>query len=519
MVSTIDPTVPAFGNPTTASERTNWTRAKADIEALQNGYAPLNNPHFTGTPTAPTPPPGDNDTSIATTAFVTAAVVASTSGVASFNSRTGAIALTGADITGAGGALLASPALTGTPTAPTPTTTDNTTKVATTAYVKASITAAAVPAPATANPQMDGAATAGVTTVYARGDHRHPTDTSRAPLDSPSFTNQATVNGSLFVTTNFYIDPANGWEWVHYRESSSGDHIHIHRAGWYDRWSSSGGTRTWVVNNQVGMTLDASGNFSVLGSLSGSVVNSSAGFALNQASSGGTWIADANWVYLRFSGTWGWQWDRSTGHLYYVNNSGTPLLQINNAGGGIRYNGIGGNNYFGFVWDAGQAQGAILAYVDGGNQGNLIHGFQGAAYGNCNAIAPHPSDATMQFWWSGGGFGYIVYTASDRKFKSNLAPTEFDALAATNALTVYDCDMRQPGADETDTTHWNCALIADEVRDVLPSGYVHAGDQQTGYDSINPLAMIAMLVRSVQQLKALNDDLTARIAALEAHPA
>src|ERR1017187_619453 len=35
--------------------------------------APLNSPAFTGTPTAPTPTPGDNTTKLATTAFVTAA--------------------------------------------------------------------------------------------------------------------------------------------------------------------------------------------------------------------------------------------------------------------------------------------------------------------------------------------------------------------------------------------------------------------------------------------------------------
>ena len=38
------------------------------------GYAPLASPAFTGNPTAPTPTAGDNDTSIATTAFVTTAV-------------------------------------------------------------------------------------------------------------------------------------------------------------------------------------------------------------------------------------------------------------------------------------------------------------------------------------------------------------------------------------------------------------------------------------------------------------
>lgn len=39
-------------------------------------YATTTSPAFTGDPTAPTPPPGDNDTSIATTAFVGAAIAA-----------------------------------------------------------------------------------------------------------------------------------------------------------------------------------------------------------------------------------------------------------------------------------------------------------------------------------------------------------------------------------------------------------------------------------------------------------
>jgi hypothetical protein len=60
-------------------------------------------------------------------------------GVSSFNTRTGAVTLTTADVTGAGGALLASPAFTGTPQAPTPTAADNSTNIATTAFVAGSL--------------------------------------------------------------------------------------------------------------------------------------------------------------------------------------------------------------------------------------------------------------------------------------------------------------------------------------------------------------------------------------------
>ena len=88
-------------------------------------------------PTAPTPPPGSNDPKIATTAFVMNAVQSATAGVSSFNTRTGAVTLTGPDISGAGGALLVSPALSGTPTAPTAAAATTSTQLATTAFVHA----------------------------------------------------------------------------------------------------------------------------------------------------------------------------------------------------------------------------------------------------------------------------------------------------------------------------------------------------------------------------------------------
>lgn len=74
-------------------------------------------------------------------------VTGAASGVSSFNTRTGAVTLQSADVTGALGytpANNASPALSGTPTAPTAAQGTNTTQLATTAFVQAEITADAV---------------------------------------------------------------------------------------------------------------------------------------------------------------------------------------------------------------------------------------------------------------------------------------------------------------------------------------------------------------------------------------
>src|SRR5580765_4934175 len=132
MVSNINPSYPVFGSPTTQSVRDNFQAAYTEITALQNfdstlgsgpflplagghitgnmiidgtflqsgaatfssivtinrtptaatdavnktyvdtNFAPITSPNFQGDPRAPTPATNDNDTSIATTAFVKA---------------------------------------------------------------------------------------------------------------------------------------------------------------------------------------------------------------------------------------------------------------------------------------------------------------------------------------------------------------------------------------------------------------------------------------------------------------
>lgn len=74
--------------------------------------------------------------------------------------------------------------------------------------------------PSSSEPLMDGSASAGASTAFARGDHRHPTDTSRAPLASPEFTGVPTAptaaqgtNSAQIATTAFVktaVDAAVG---------------------------------------------------------------------------------------------------------------------------------------------------------------------------------------------------------------------------------------------------------------------------------------------------------------------
>jgi hypothetical protein len=170
------------------------------------GGAPSNNATLSGIPTAPTANPGTSTGQLATTAFVQAAVSASVGGVASFNTRTGAVTLTGTDITGAGGALTAGPAFSGTPTAPTAPNGTTTTQLATCAFVMNEI----------------AGVSAGVTTFNTRSGNvvlslADVTTAGGAPVASPAFsgiptapTATAGTNTTQIATTQFVATALGG---------------------------------------------------------------------------------------------------------------------------------------------------------------------------------------------------------------------------------------------------------------------------------------------------------------------
>lgn len=169
-----------------ASSHTHGISDVTSLQAALDAKAPLASPALTGNPTAPTQTPADNSTKLATTAYADAAAAAASvaaindigdvviatpadnevlawdTATSKFINQTAAeagLAATGhghaiGDVTGLqtaldGKAPLASPALTGTPTAPTQTAGNNTTRLATTAFVQAALSALIDAAPGT----------------------------------------------------------------------------------------------------------------------------------------------------------------------------------------------------------------------------------------------------------------------------------------------------------------------------------------------------------------------------------
>lgn len=153
-------------------------------QAALDAKAPLASPVFTGDPKAPTPATADNDTSIATTAFVKAQAYAP----------------------------LASPALSGAPTAPTAGASDDSLQIATTAHVKAAIAAGRQTGSGSFPPQTvaSGAAATGTITF--------PVAFSGTPKVFIVLT--STNGGADFFVPRTQVVSATSFTWVFYNVSS-----------------------------------------------------------------------------------------------------------------------------------------------------------------------------------------------------------------------------------------------------------------------------------------------------------
>ena len=205
------------GVTTSATELNYVDGVTSAIQTQLDTKAPLASPTFTGTPTIPTgtiattQTAGNNSTAVATTAFVTDAVA---TGVASATvdnlDDVSDVTITSAAIgdllkwngtawvNAAGYALLASPALTGTPTAPTAAAT-NTTQVATTAFVRTEVSNLVGSAGATLDTLGE------IATALGNDVALSTTLTTsiglKAPLASPTFTGTVTIPTGGVITS------------------------------------------------------------------------------------------------------------------------------------------------------------------------------------------------------------------------------------------------------------------------------------------------------------------------------
>lgn len=190
---------------------------------------------------------------------------------------------------------LASPALTGTPTAPTAAADTNSTQIATTAFY--------IGQGSTVLPLMAGTATAGTSARFARADHVHSTDSSRAPLASPTFTgtpaaptaavdtNTTQLATTAFVVGQSYLKTATASSTYAPLASPTFTGTVSLAAMGYSGASSTSNTGTWAI--PIGTTAQRSAPASGAGLRFNSSIGSFEGYSgtdwltLGQGASGG----------------------------------------------------------------------------------------------------------------------------------------------------------------------------------------------------------------------------------------
>jgi hypothetical protein len=208
-------------------------------------------------------------TSLSGAGILSATGSGSGNGVSTFNARTGAVTLQLSDVTGVGGAPLASPTFTGTVVAPTPAAGNNSTNVATTAFVATSFAPLASPAltgaPTAPTPSNSSNNTSVATTAFVQGVLASVTGglnyqgTWNASTNTPALTSGVGTKGFLYVVNTAgttTLDGNSSW--------SVGDFVNFNGTVWQRIPAQAVGVSSF--NTRVGaVTLSSSDVTTALG--------------------------------------------------------------------------------------------------------------------------------------------------------------------------------------------------------------------------------------------------------------
>jgi Chaperone of endosialidase len=318
------------------------------------------------------------------------------------------------------------------------------------------VQAVAIPAttnPSTVAPLMNGVAAVGVSLLYARQDHVHPTDTSRAPLASPALTGTPTAptpaanDNSTKIATTAYVDVG--------------------------------------INNQP-----ATGSGSVVRQTSPALLGAPSTSYPPSVNTYSPQIPTTQWVQdVLANGSLG---GTSTGTGPVVRQSSPTIggtITMNAVGAyALYYYNYGGANYAGLYVDS---AGSVYNYSNGD------HFWESASYG-----------LAMHCTYAGALYVSNSYNISDERLKTGvetLSPSAyFDTLRPVSFFWRDEIERDGKMMPTGKSGELQYGFIAQEVQPIAPE--LVSEDQ--GYLHVNQLAIVVELVAQMQALKA-------RVAQLE----
>ena len=115
----------------------------------------------------------------------------------------------------------------------------------------------------------------------------------------------------------------------------------------------------------------------------------------------------------------------------------------------------------------------------------------------------HLDDPSTEYW------NYVQLNGSDKRYKSNIKPTEVNGLEIINNLKCYDYDIKLPQEEEK---HVKCGIMAQDVEIYMNEAHlVYPNDVQ----SYKPFEMQPYLIKAIQELSQQNKELQQRIIKME----
>ena len=235
--------------------------------------------------------------------------------------------------------------------------------------------------------------------------------------------------------------------------------------------------------------LDASGNLSVPGTFTGNYLNVNGGQSNGDFSIAGSVTAGGN-ATVNGAATVGYLLSNSN-----VNAPGGWVaagldLKTNQ---GVSYQ---SQNPIGVWWDGNKFNTDVNF---GDRNQNMVASFASSSDNRVERFTINNSGFAAVFLNNGSTLVGWPVSVSDRRLKSNIAPTTANALDLVRRTQVYQADLTLPWGENPTPRHLDCTFLADEVIETIPAAVV-AMDDDTALQMVNPLPLIATLWRAVQQL-------------------